>query len=130
MTPSALDDHEDEQLFSDLRWDREHVCPFCGRTDTYVLELKTVRRRRRKCRCCRRQFSVTKGTILEGSKLSLYEWRRLIQVLCDGDHDQTIASLRQHLNVSYPTLQHALDRLVYATKREPLAGILERRRDR
>lgn len=119
-----------ERELARLRWPDGPVCPFCGTADTYVLHLKTVNRRRYKCRCCRRQFSVTKGTILEGSKLSLRAWIRLVQILCERDGDLSANAVSRELNVSYRTARNIFDRLAYAAKRQPLAAVLQERADR
>jgi AhpD family alkylhydroperoxidase len=113
-----------ERELARLRWSGTRQCPFCGSTDTYTLNLRTVNRRRYKCRSCRQQFSVTKGTILEGSKLSLASWIRLIQMLCEKDADLSVATVSRRLNVSYGAARNALDRLMYAARREPFSSRL------
>ena len=124
LSSQILDEERAARELARLRWPAGPVCPFCGSSDTYDLHLRTVNRRRSKCRCCRRQFSVTKGTILEGSKLPLASWIRLIQMLCEGEEEPSVSGVSNALNVSYRTAQNAFDRLVYAAKREPLATLL------
>lgn len=119
-----------ERELARLRWSDGCACPFCGSADTYALTLRTVKRRRYKCRSCRRQFSVTKGTILEGSKLSLVSWIRLVQMLCERDADVSIGAVSRRLNVSYGAARNALDRLIYAARREPFSSMLREPDDR
>lgn len=123
----AGDEDQAEQALARLRWPDGPVCPFCNGVDAYALNLRTVKRRRYKCRACRRQFSVTKGTILEGSKLPLGAWIRLIHILCERDGDPLVSEVSRELAVSYDAVRNALDRLTYAAKREPLSSILQGR---
>lgn len=116
-----------EQELARLRWPSGPICPFCGNADPYVLNLRTVNRRRYKCGHCRRQFSVTKGTILEGSKLSLQSWIRLIQMLCERAGELSVNQVSRELCVSHRAAQNAFDRLTYAAKREPLSLVLKKR---
>ena len=122
--PILATEDQAESLLAKLRWPNGPVCPFCFRDDTYRLNLRTVNRRRYKCRVCRRQFSVTKGTVLEGSKLSLACWIRLIQILCEPENEWSVSDVSRELNVGYDTVRNALDRLNYAAKREPLSSMI------
>lgn len=54
-----------------LRWEDGTVkCPFCNHDQTWYLE----KHRSWKCKSCRRNFSVRKGTALESSKVSIGDW--------------------------------------------------------
>lgn len=58
-----------------LRWPNGAVCPKCGGADPYKLTAKATSKRpgRKglyKCRACRKQFTVTVGTIFENNSTS------------------------------------------------------------
>ncbi len=125
--PTDMTDDDAENLLAELRWPDGVVCPCCGGTRVYKLDIAAIRRRRYKCRACRRQFSVTKGTILEGSKLPLADWVRAVRLLCEDPDGAGVADLRRELGVSYKTAQNAIDRICYAMKREPLRSLSARR---
>ena len=129
LNEQPLTEDQAERLLAVLRWPNGPVCPFCGNTGHYVLDLKNANRRRYKCSACRKQFSVTKGTILEGSKLSLVVWVRFIQFLCKRSEDVSLSDIHHELNVSYGAVQNALDRLAYALKRAPLRAVLGKSRN-
>ena len=69
------------ELLEALRWPEGPACPHCGVIgEAYKLEPKPeskrpVRRGVYKCAVCRQQFTVTVGTIFEGSKVGLNKWR-------------------------------------------------------
>ncbi len=129
LEEQPLTEDQAERLLAVLRWPSGPICPFCGNKDHYVLDLKNANRRRYKCSACRKQFSVTKGTILEGSKLSLVVWIRFIQFLCKRSEDVSLSDIHHELNVSYGAVQNALDRLAYALKRAPLRAALGKSRN-
>ena len=58
-----------------MLWPEGPVCPKCGATDRiYELKGKTARPGLRKCGHCRKQFTVTVGTIFERSHVPLHKW--------------------------------------------------------
>ena len=77
---------EDAAIYLEkLRWKGQPVCPHCGSiNDHYFLTPKGDGRQTRtgaistrrvwKCKDCRKQFSVTTGTIFHGTKVSLRIW--------------------------------------------------------
>jgi len=89
-------DSDAYEYMESLRWPNgEVVCPHCGvlRVDHYFLKpdnglnRKTTRgavseRRVWKCKDCRRQFSVTTGTVFHGSKVSLRIWLFVFFEMC------------------------------------------------
>ena len=53
-----------------LRWPERFVCPQCGGVDCYHIK----GRNKYQCVQCRHQASVTSGTVMHKSKLSLQTW--------------------------------------------------------
>lgn len=70
------------------RWPNGPECPACGATEPYRIERKTRTKnkvqRLFKCRDCRRQFTVTVGTIFEDSKIPLSKWFAAINLMCSS----------------------------------------------
>ena len=56
-----------------LRWPEGFVCPDCGNTEAWAMEGGL-----RLCKGCRRQVSVTAGTIFHRTRLPLALWFRAI----------------------------------------------------
>lgn len=79
----VVDEADAYRLLEELRWHGTPVCPHCGHEKAYFLKprngttratgpKKTMSSRRVwKCASCREQFSVLKGTIFHGTKVSL-----------------------------------------------------------
>src|SRR5579863_4232790 len=82
------------RFMEDLRWANGIACPHCGSLgEHYFLTPKAsegrktrtgsvTHRRLWKCRDCREQFSVTTGTVMHGSKVSLRIWLFVIFEMC------------------------------------------------
>lgn len=58
------------EFVAKLRWPDGFVCPACGHTEYSYLKT----RRLWKCKACKKQTSVKKGTIFEDSPLGLDKW--------------------------------------------------------
>ena len=69
-----------------IRWPDGPVCPKCGAREPYRITRKSRTKNKirslYKCRACKRQFTVTVGTIFEGSKISLKKWLAAIYIMC------------------------------------------------
>jgi transposase-like protein len=57
-------------------WNGEPVCPHCGTIDAnpYKLSVKGEFKGLYKCRSCRERFTITIGTMFEGSHIPLRKW--------------------------------------------------------
>lgn len=122
-TPSRVPDSV-EAVFLDLRWPQGPVCPFCATESVYALGGGRAVRRRFKCASCRRQFTVTKGTILENSRLSLDMWLRVATLLTVPDAPRSSTALAGALGIGRAAARNLVDRLRYAVRRPPLRDLL------
>jgi len=96
-----------------LRWNGEPICPHCGsqRENHYKLKEKKVFRGLYKCKDCRKRFTVTVGTMFEGSHISLKKWFEAIFIF--SAHKKGISSLQlaRDLGVSPKTAWFMLSRI-------------------
>lgn len=65
------------QAIFQARWPRSFSCPKCGHDFGYRLS----QRRSVQCASCRRQTSITSGTLFERSKVPLLKWFWLIYLM-------------------------------------------------
>ena len=83
-----------------MRWGQNGaVCPHCGGADPYKLTPKATskkpgRKGLYKCRACRKQFTVTVGTVFEDSRIPLSKWLLAIHLLASSQegHERPSAS--------------------------------------
>src|SRR5215204_2158753 len=88
------DEDKARSLLETLRWPNGVTCPHCKRggsenKDVYRLEPKpTSKRPGRKglfcCAACRKQFSVTVGTVFEGSHIPISKWLMAMFIVCSS----------------------------------------------
>jgi hypothetical protein len=116
---------EAETLLARIRWPNTIHCPCCGDNSGYALNIRNIQRPRYKCRKCRRQFSVTKGTILEGVRAPLSCWVATVQWACNQDASiKRPCDLCSRVGVGTRAADNAITRLMYAQCREPLRGLI------
>jgi len=117
------------------RWPDGVVCPFCGVVgESYRLKAKQdsktpVRPGVWKCGGCRKQFTVTVGTVFEDSHISLNVWLLAMHLLCASKKCLSAHQLHRMLGVTYKTAWFMAHRIRYAMTQDPLAeklaGIVE-----
>lgn len=78
----------------ELRWAGEPVCPHCGSQskDHYKLNVKGEFKGLRKCKDCKQRFTVTVGTMFEGSHAPLRKW--FIAMYIFASHKKGISSIQ------------------------------------
>jgi len=112
-----------------LRWPNGPVCPKCGSADHYRLcprpdSKKPGRRGLLKCKACRRQYTVTVGTVMEDSKIPLGTWLMAFYLVCASKKAISAHQLHRMLAITYKSAWFMAHRIRYAMTQEPLAGKL------
>lgn len=113
--------------FKGLRWpetDGEPVCPHCGSLEHY----KTARRRFA-CRACRKQFSVTSGTIFASRKMSFTDLLAAICIVVNAAKGISALQLSRDIDCQHKTafvLSHKIREALAAEIRNAvLSGEIE-----
>jgi transposase-like protein len=124
-----LTEDEARETLEAIRWPDGAVCPHCGSGEAYKLtpkgETKTkVRPGVYKCKACRKQFTVTVGTIFADSHIKLTNWLMAIYLICSGKKGMSAHQLHRTLGVTYKTAWFMAHRIRFAMTQEPLAGML------
>src|SRR5689334_13323944 len=98
-----LSDAEAETMFRDVRWPEtkgEAVCPSCGGCDAYDCRRPNGAPRFR-CRACKKDFSVTSGTLFASHKLPLRAYLAAIAIFCNEVKGKSMLALSRDLGLSY-----------------------------
>ena len=118
------DDVACREYLASLRWPKGFVCPSCGGHQGL-----TIRRGLWRCQVCRRETSVTAGTIFQDSKLPLVIWFRAIWQVTSQKNGMSALGLQRVLGLgSYKTawaMLHKLRRAMVRPGRERLSGVVE-----
>jgi hypothetical protein len=77
------------------------------------------------CSACRRQFSVTVGTIFSSSHVPMHKWLRGLHFLCGSATGVTVVALQRDLELgTYKSAWAMARRIRWALTRPPLKGLL------
>lgn len=112
------------------RWPNGPFCPHCGNADQdriAKMEGKAHRPGLYNCRECRKQFSVTVGTVFERSKVPLNKWLLATHLLCSSKKGISAHQLHRSIGVTYKTAWFMFHRIREAMKptkgsQEPMGG--------
>jgi transposase-like protein len=132
--PYFTDESKAREYLEKLRWPEGSVCPHCGAIDGHYLlnpkeeSKKSVRKGVWKCHKCRKQFSVTVGTVFERSHIPLHKWLFATFLLCSSKKGMSAHQLHRMIGVTYKTAWFMFHRIRYAMEQKPtrqLKGIVE-----
>jgi len=112
--PHFQDEDKAREHLEALRWPDGPVCPHCGvdgtaykisasPTKTKAGKVRPARQGLYKCKDCRKQFSVTVGTVFERSKVPLTKWLMATYLLCSSKKGISSHQLHRMLGVTYKT---------------------------
>lgn len=118
-------------LLEQMRWGTGGACcPRCGGADPYRLRPKETskkpgRKGLYKCSACRKQFTVTVGTVFEDSHIPLSKWLLAIHLLASSKKGMSAHQLHRNLGISYKGAWFMAHRLRYAMAQGPLANLMK-----
>ena len=124
---SQLSEDQCCELLTQIHWNTHQDCPHCGCYEKFWY-IKTVKRY--KCSVCKKQFSRIKGTVFEGSHVSMQKWVRAFIMFVNIKKGISSYGLAREIRVTQPTAWFMLHRIRFATFNNPdfkkkLSGIVE-----
>lgn len=129
--------HDEAAAFAHVEsiiWPDGPVCPHCGVVDSaYKLEgVRTKASKKNpegkerfglwKCRECRKQFTVRKGTIFEESHIEMHKWLQAIHLMVSSKKGISSHQLHRVLEVTYKTAWFLTHRIRECMRDGELAG--------
>ena len=118
----AIQYFSDEQVCIDavaeMRWPNGPECPECTADQPYYIKTQ----KRWKCRDCRIQFSVKRGSIFEDSPVSLTKWLPALWLLVNCKNGISSYEISRDLGVTQKTAWFMLQRLRLVLKSLNLFG--------
>lgn len=124
--PHFKDEDKAREYLEALRWPNGPVCPHCGAEGGYPIQ--TARRAglyKCKHKECRKQFTVTVGTVFERSKIPLTKWLMATYLMCSSKKGISSHQLHRMLGVQYKTAWFMTHRIREAMREgfdTPLGG--------
>jgi transposase-like protein len=114
-----------QQYLAACRWPDGFICPECGHRRAYEL----MSRRLWQCTGCRHQVSLTAGTVLHRTRISLTHWFWAAYLMTTDKRGVSALLLQRQLGLlRYETawmMLHKLRRAMVNAVREPLYGNVE-----
>ena len=100
--PYFLDKDKARERLESLRWPDGPICPHCGSLRSWP-----IRTRVGVYKCseygCRKQYTVTVGTVFERSKVPLNKWLMAVYLMCSSKKGISSNQLHRTLGVTYKT---------------------------
>ena len=117
------DEDKARELLESLRWPHGATCPHCkndGKAKT-ISKLtpkagskSAVRKGVHFCGACRKQFTVTVGTVFEGSHIKISKWLMAWFLICSSKKGMSANQLHRMLGVTYKTAWFMAHRIRFA----------------
>lgn len=124
---ARLTENEARTILEKIRWTRGPVCPHCQSKDATRIAAKSpkVRDGLLQCNGCRKQFTVTVGTVMERSHITLRQWVQAFHAMCASKKGVSALQLQRNLGLkSYKSAWHLAHRIRFAMRERPMKSLL------
>ena len=125
-------DEKARQYLEEIRWPNGVVCPHCKNAKrSRIWEIKAneaakIRAGLYQCAECKKQFTVTVGTIFEDSHIPLRKWLVAWYLLCSSKKGISSLQIQRMLGLgSYRTALFMMHRIRYALAHPAFTGMLK-----
>lgn len=122
--PRFHNDDAARQYLEATLWPLGPVCPHCGSIDN-AYATKRIGKYRCAEKECRKDFTVTVGSVFERSKIALHKWLLASFLLCSSKKGMSAHQLHRTLGVTYKTawfMAHRLREAMINCSKTPLGG--------
>src|SRR5450756_178600 len=100
--PIFTDADKAREHLESLRWADGAYCPHCGEAEN-VTHMKDGAHRKGlyNCKSCRKQFSVTVGTLFERSHIPLNKWMLAFHLMASSKKGMSAHQMHRMLGLTY-----------------------------
>jgi transposase-like protein len=133
LAQEYADEDKARGLLEHMRWPKGPICPRCHHDEVYTITPKASsktpsRKGLYKCSACREKFSVTVGTVFEGSHIPISKWLMAMFIICSSKKSISANQLHRMLKVTYKTAWFMAHRIRFAMGDDntmKLSGVVE-----
>jgi len=126
---AKMTEEQAREYIESILWpDGTPVCPHCGHQGAWRMRGKSVRAGLWKCsdKKCRKPFTVTMGTVMESSHISLRDWVIAFHSMCASKKGVSAKQLQRNLGLgSYESAWFLEHRIRHSMEENPLSGLLK-----
>lgn len=120
LTISEMTEEQAREYLEAIRWGEDGAeCPHCHSKEAYVLDGDSSRSGLYKCKDCRKQFTVTVGTIFHGSRIPIKKWLLAIHLMCASKKGISAHQIHRQLGITYKTAWFMCHRVRMAMEQNP-----------
>src|SRR2546430_3980037 len=94
-----LSEDQAREHLEKLLWPNGPICRHCGSIDAYKMNGNSIRPGLHRCRDCKKQFTVTVGTIFEDSHLPLAIWIKAFHLMTSAKKGISALQLQRNLGL-------------------------------
>ena len=128
-TISQMTDREAREFLENLRWPNGPICPHCGHDKAHSIKGKSDSKKPARpglyaCADCRKQFTVTVGTIFERTRVPLRKWVMAFYLMNTSKKGISSHQLHRMLGVTYKTAWFMEHRIRESMRKEPVESLL------
>src|SRR5258706_11574460 len=121
---ACVDEGAAADFMEHQRWGMSPACPLCGRFDVYkMMDSANPRKRqanfRWRCKDCKGQYTVRKGTVLEDSAIPLRHWAYAFWRASTSKKGVSALEIHRQTGVSYKSALFLLHRIRHAMSAAP-----------
>jgi len=127
-----MNDAQAREYLEGIHWPNGPVCPHCQSQNVTRLQGEAHRPGTIQCneKACRKQFTVTVGSVMESSHIPLVKWAMAWHLLCSSKKGMSALQLQRNLGLgSYKSAWFMAHRIRLAMQgsaiKAPLKGIVE-----
>jgi transposase-like protein len=122
-----LTEEEARAYIEKILWPNGPVCPHCGNQGAWAINGESHRDGLYKCTdsACRKPFTVTVGTVMESSHITIRQWVIAFHLMCSSKKGISALHLQRELGLgSYQSAWHLAHRIRLAMNEDPMLRLL------
>ncbi len=97
------DDAQAKDYFEKIRWPDGPRCPKCGSLDHWTINRRNPGKNQvtklYRCKACKKQYTVTVGTIFEDSHIPFHKWMVAIHLMCSSKKGMSALQIARELDM-------------------------------
>ncbi len=122
---TAMTEEKAREYIESALWPGGPICPHCGSKKAWKVDNASARSGVYKCGECRKEFSVTVGTAMHGSHITLRQWVIAFHLMTASKKGVSALELQRNLGLgSYKSAWHLAHRIRLAMNASPIKAVL------
>lgn len=123
---TSMTEDEAREYVESILWPEGPICPHCGSRKSWEIKGESTRSGLYKCGDCHKQFTVTVGTIMHGSHLSIRQWVIAFHLMTSSKKGVSALQLKRNLGLgSYKSAWFLAHRIRLSMNTAAMKKLLE-----